>query len=194
VNLAETTLVGSSVTLVPLEARHAGPLAEVGLDPSIWEFTPARVTSAEEMARYVDDAIRARARGEALPFAILVTGEERIVGSTRLGNIAASHRRLEIGWTWVAPPWQRTRINTEAKFLLLRHGFEVMGANRIELKTDALNERSRRAILRIGGREEGTLREHMLTASGRFRDTVYYSILRSEWSAVASALRARLEK
>jgi len=99
---------------------------------------------------------------------------------------------VEIGWTWIAPPWQRTAINTEAKYLLLKHAFEKLGCIRVELKTDSLNERSRAAILRIGAREEGTFRNHMITSTGRFRHTVYFSILDSEWPEVKSRLQARL--
>lgn len=190
--MSEVTLTGASVALVPLRAGHAGPLADVGLDPSIWEFVPAAVRSREEMQNYVAAAIREREEGNAFPFAIVESTGGRIVGSTRFGNIVPEHRRLELGWTWVAPPWQRTRINTEAKFMLLRHAFEVLEANRVELKTDALNQRSRRAILRLGAKEEGILREHMVTATGRLRDTVYYSILRSEWGGIASALMEKI--
>jgi RimJ/RimL family protein N-acetyltransferase len=144
------------------------------------------------MADYVSAALRTRDEGTALPFVIVEAARGRVVGSTRFGNIAPEHRRLEIGWTWIARAWQRTSVNTEVKFIMLRHAFEVMGANRVELKTDALNERSRRAILRIGATEEGILREHMLTASGRYRNTVYYSILRSEWNDVFAALSKKL--
>src|SRR5207253_8485009 len=113
----------------------------------------------------------------------------RAIGSTRYGNIDRTHHRVVIGWTWLAREWQRTSMNTEAMYLLLRHAFETLGCIRVELKTDSLNSRSRAAILRIGAREEGTFRNHMLTASGRIRHTVYFSIVDSEWPAV----RARLE-
>jgi RimJ/RimL family protein N-acetyltransferase len=115
------------------------------------------------------------------------------VGSTRLANVEPAHRRAEIGWTWVAAPWQRTAVNTEAKLLLLGHAFDAMGCQRVELKTDALNARSRAAIARLGAVEEGTLRHHMITESGRVRDTVYFSILAGEWPAVRAGLEARLE-
>jgi RimJ/RimL family protein N-acetyltransferase len=109
-------------------------------------------------------------------------------------NIDAANRRVEIGATWLAQSWRRTAINTEAKYLMLRHAFETLGCIRVELKTDALNERSRAAILRIGAREEGTLRQHMLTWSGRLRDTVYFSIIDSEWPGVKASLEAKLKR
>jgi RimJ/RimL family protein N-acetyltransferase len=193
-NIMHVTLRGKAVTLVPLRANHAEALAAIGLDPALWDFTPSAIRTREEMEAYVATALRDQEAGNALPFVIMESLGGAIVGSTRFANIVPAHQRLEIGWTWVAQPWQRTRINTEAKFLLLRHAFERMGANRVELKTDALNVRSRRAILRIGAREEGVLREHMVTATGRLRDTVYFSILRSEWDGVSEALRRRIEE
>ncbi len=107
-------------------------------------------------------------------------------------NIDGPNRRVEIGATWIAKPWQRTAINTEAKYLMLRHAFETLGCIRVELKTDALNQKSRDAILRIGAKEEGTLRQHMITSTGRLRDSVYFSILDSEWPKVKADLEARL--
>jgi RimJ/RimL family protein N-acetyltransferase len=115
-----------------------------------------------------------------------------VVGSTRFGNIDLANRRLEIGWSWIAPPWQRSAINTEAKYLMLRHAFERLGCMRVEFKTDVLNIRSRQALLRIGAKEEGILRQHMITSSGRLRDTVYYSILDHEWPAIKGELERKL--
>ena len=117
-----------------------------------------------------------------------------VVGSTRLGALALAHRRAEIGWTWIARPWQRTAINTEAKLLMLRHAFGPLGCQRVELKTDARNERSRAAMRRIGAVEEGTLRKHMITARGHVRDTVYYSITDEEWPTVEARLVTRLAR
>ena len=131
-------------------------------------------------------------RTRALPFATVDRASGRAIGSTRYGNIERVHHRLEIGWTWVARQWQRSAINTEAKYLLLRHAFETLKCIRVELKTDSLNERSRAAILRIGAREEGTFRNHMITASGRIRHTVYFSILDSEWPDIKTRLESKL--
>lgn len=183
------TLTGAHVRLEPLTVAHVAALAAVGLDPAIWRWTLERVRSADDMRSYVDRALAAQAAGTALPFAVIDPSSGRAIGSTRYANIAVEHGRLEIGWTWYAPAWQRTAVNTEAKLLLLAHAFEALACERVEFKTDALNARSRAALRRIGAREEGTLRGHMATAAGRRRDTVYYAILRAEWPAV----RARLE-
>jgi RimJ/RimL family protein N-acetyltransferase len=144
------------------------------------------------MSGYIQTALEEQSRGVSLPFALIEKTSGRAIGSTRYGNIDRAHHRVEIGWTWVAPPWQRTGVNTEAKYLLLRHAFETLGCIRVELKTDSLNERSRNAILRIGAREEGTFRNHMITSSGRIRHTVYFSILDSEWLGVKSGLQSRM--
>ena len=187
------TLEGEYVRLEPLALAHVERLAAVGLDPELWRWTQYPVQSPEEMRAYVVAALAAQVQGSVLPFVLIEKQAMHVVGSTRFGNIDRANRRVEIGWTWVAPPWQRTPINTEAKYLLLRHAFEALRCIRVELKTDALNERSRRAILRIGATQEGILRQHMITASGRLRDTVYYSILDREWPDVSARLRAMLQ-
>ena len=184
------TLQGRHVRLEPLSLAHLDPLAEVGLDADLWRWTLARIESRDELRRYIEAALTLQQAGTALPFAIL--SGDRVVGSTRYHNIDRSNRRLEIGWTWVAKDWQRTPVNTEAKYLLLGHAFETLWCVRVEFKTDVLNERSRRALLRIGAIEEGTLRRHMLTESGRWRDSVYYSILDTEWPVVKQRLEEKL--
>ncbi len=178
--------------LEPLTSGHAAGLAEIGLDEDLWRWIPTSVRTAEEMSAYVQTALKEQADGSALPFALIEKTSGRVIGSTRYGNIERVHHRLEIGWTWVARAWQRTPINTEAKYLLLRHAFETLGCMRVELKTDSLNERSRAAIQRIGAREEGIFRNHMITSTGRVRHTVYYSIVDSEWPQVKSRLEAKL--
>ncbi len=185
-------LEGAHVRLEPLAPVHLQGLCAVGLDPELWQWTISRVGTPDEMRAYVEDALAFRAAGTGLAFAILERASGRVVGSTRYMNIATPDARLEIGATWVARAWQRTAVNTETKYLLLRHAFEELGFRRVELKTDALNARSRAAILRIGAVEEGTLRQHAVTATGRVRDTVYFSILSSEWPAVKARLEARL--
>jgi N-acetyltransferase len=187
------TLEGRSVRLEPLGASHHAALCEVGLDPELWRLIPYRVSTPDEMRDYIGSALEAQAAGTAIPFATVERASGRVVGSTRFMNIDAANRRVEIGATWIAKPWQRTTINTEAKYLMLRHAFETLGCIRVELKTDALNQRSRQAILRIGAREEGTLRQHMVTWSGRLRDSVYFSILDSEWAGVKAELEAKLK-
>lgn len=187
------TLEGNFARLEPLAQAHHASLCEIGLDPALWELIPYRVSTPQEMSLYIRSAREAQERGAALPFATIERASGQVAGSTRFMNIEAPHRRLEIGSTWLAPRWQRTAMNTEAKYLMLRHAFETLGAIRVELKTDELNRRSRAAILRLGAREEGILRNHMIVWSGRIRNTVYYSILDSEWPSVKTRLEERLK-
>ena len=185
-------LQGTHVRLEPLTLGHVEALWAVGRDSKIWQWSPAPVTTRAAMQAYVEAALEGQRQGHMLPFATMALPDEQVVGSTRFGNIVRAHRRVEIGWTWIAPPWQRTAVNTEAKWLMLRHAFEAWDCVRVELKTDRLNARSRAAIVRLGAQEEGTLRKHVVTASGRLRDTVYYSITDDEWPAVRAQLEARL--
>jgi RimJ/RimL family protein N-acetyltransferase len=185
-------LDGEHVRLEPLSLEHLDGLCAVGLDPDLWQWTAGRVDTRDEMRRYVENALERAAEGTAIPFATIERREGRVIGSTRFGSIAWEHRRVEIGWTWIARAWQRTAINTEAKYLMLRHAFETMGCVRVELKTDALNARSRAAILRIGATEEGVLRQHMITTGDRLRDTVYFSIIDGEWPRVRAHLESLL--
>ncbi len=189
-NLEPVVLEGRHARLVPMTPEHVPALWRAANDPEIWGWTSSQVHSEDDMRRYVDAALRAQAQGTALPFVTTVAESGEVVGSTRLAEVDAAHRRVEIGWTWLARAWQRTALNTEAKYLMLRHAFQTLGCMRVELKTDALNERSRAAILRIGARQEGILRKHMITESGRVRDTVYFSVIDDEWTAV----KARLEQ
>src|SRR6266849_5214648 len=190
--VAPVLLEGVHVRLEPLAKAHLTGLAEVGLDEELWRWIPTVVRTHEEMKAYIEMALDEQERGMSLPFAIVDKATGRAIGRTRYGNIDRAHHRVEIGWTWLAREWQRTAMNTEAKYLLLKHAFETLGCMRVELKTDSLNERSRAAILRIGAREEGIFRNHMITASGRIRHSVYYSIIDSEWPAVRAKLEAKL--
>ena len=140
------------------------------------------------MLDYIESGLATLRDGTGLPFVTVEKKSDRIVGSTRFGNYDPANRRIEIGWTWIAKPWQRTAVNTEAKYLMLSHAFEQLKCVRVELKTDVLNEPSRRAMLRIGAREEGVLRKHTLMWTGRYRDSIYYSILDDEWPEVKSRL------
>lgn len=187
------TLRGSIVQLEPMTAAHIDSLGEVGLEPELWRWGIAPLATLEDMRAYVMQALDEWRRGVSLPFVILAQSSGEVVGSTRYGNIDRGNRRLEIGWTWVTPAHQRTAVNTEAKLLLLTHAFERLGAHRVEFKTDALNQKSRNAILRIGAVEEGTFRKHIITASGRVRDSVYYSIIDSEWPVVKARLESKLQ-
>ena len=185
------TLRGRVVRLEPMGIDHVDALARVGLDAELWRWIPSPVRDARDMRAYVETALEERARGASMPFVIVGQAAGEVIGSTRYANIEPVHRRLEIGWTWLTASHQRTGANTEAKLLLLAHAFETLGANRVELKTDALNAKSRAAIARIGAVEEGTFRSHMVIPwQDRVRDTVYFSIIRSEWPRT----KARLER
>jgi RimJ/RimL family protein N-acetyltransferase len=186
------TLEGRYVRLEPLSKAHVPGLSEVGLDQELWRWITVPVTTPEEMAAYVNTALDERERGVSLPFVLIEKSSGRVIGCTRYGSIERVHHRVEIGWTWVATAWQRSAINTEAKYLLLLHAFETLGCVRVELKTDSLNEKSRSAILRIGAKEEGIFRNHMITSSGRLRHTVYFSILDSEWPGVKQRLEEKI--
>lgn len=190
--LDPVTLEGRHVRLVPMTRGHVPALWRAGSDPELWRWTTTRVHGEDDVRRYVEAALQAQAQGTALPFVTTHAATGEVVGSTRLANAEPAHRRVEIGWTWIARPWQRTALNTEAKYLMLRHAFESLGCVRVELKTDALNARSRAAILRIGAREEGVLRRHMITEEGRVRDTVYFSVIDDEWPRVKARLEALL--
>ncbi len=189
---APVTLEGERVRLVPLALEHTDALWDAGRDPEVWRIALSPMASRGGMRDYVRAALDEQRRGVSLPFATVLRVDGTVVGSTRFGNLSLENGRVEIGWTWVAPAWQRTFVNSEAKLLMLRHAFDVLGCSRVELKTDALNARSRVAILRLGAVEEGTLRRHTRTASGRLRDTVYFSILDDEWPRVRERLQTRL--
>jgi len=186
------TLEGRHVRLEPLLLAHHDRLCAVGLDAELWRWAQTTLATPADMRAYVETALTWQAQGTALPFAIVARANGKVVGSTRYANIERTDRRLEIGWTWIARAAQRTPVNTEAKYLLLRHAFEVLGCIRVEFKTDVLNERSRAALLRIGAKQEGVLRSHMITASGRVRDSVYFSIVAAEWPAVKAGLEEKL--
>jgi RimJ/RimL family protein N-acetyltransferase len=192
--IESVTLEGRAVRLEPLSQKHHPGLCEIGLEEDLWALVPYRVTTPEQMRTYIATALAAQAAGADLPFATTDIASGKSVGSTRFMNIDIGNQRVEIGSTFIGKPWQRTIVNTEAKYLMLRHAFETWNCLRVELKTDALNRRSREAILRIGAQEEGTLRHHMVTWSGRLRDTVYFSILRTEWPRVKANLELRLQR
>ncbi len=186
------TLEGKSVRLEPMRMDHSRALCQVGLDEAIWRWTPSRLKDESDVELHVSKALADQAAGKALPFVTIEAATGTVVGSTRFGNIDPVNRKAEIGWTWINPRWQRTAINTEGKLLMLTHAFEVWKCIRVELKTDANNERSRAAIARLGAVEEGTLRNHMIVESGRYRDSVYFSIIDSEWQTVKAGLASKL--
>ena len=188
------TLTGELVQLEPLSFDHVDGLSAVGLEPDLWRWTLERVTSRDEMQTWVEAALRAQGQGSQVPFAIVDRASKRAIGSTRYLSIEPDHHRLEIGYTWLAPAWQRTAANTECKLLLLTHAFEELGAHRVEFKTDSLNEASRAALLGIGATEEGIFRNHMLSQGGRKRHSAYYSVIDDEWPRVKEALLDRLRR
>lgn len=176
-------LEGQSVTLVPMELDHASSLWAVAQDDPIWEYMPLQPGTPVEMEQFVAHALSLRQAGDEFPFVIRDNAGE-IVGSTRYLDISPYNRRLEIGWTWLNPAVWRSRVNTECKYLLLNHAFETLGAHRVQLKTDLRNTRSQTAIERIGAQKEGVLRRHMVVRDGYIRDSVYFSVVDSEWPAV----------
>ena len=158
----------------------------------IWRYLPiAPPTSLEDMRAYVEDALKTAEAGSQVPFAIIHKETNQPIGSTRYLDIQRENSALEIGWTWIGKPWQRTAVNTQCKFQLLRHAFEDLGAIRVQLKTDGRNEQSQRAIERLGAKKEGVLRRSRRLWDGFVRDTVVYSILAEEWPAVREGLVSR---
>ena len=187
-------LESDRVRLETMRRDHLDALLKAGRYDELWRWTSTQATTMDGMSDYMDEALAAAEAGSALPFVTIDKAAGCIVGSTRFGNIDPRTRRVEIGWTWISPAYQRTYVNSDAKYLMLRHAFDVWGCVRVELKTDVLNQKSRAAMLRLGAVEEGILRRHMLTYSGRFRDSIYYSILSDEWPAVRARLEARGSK
>jgi len=187
-------LEGSVVRMAPLEREHESALWNVARDHAedIFRWISYRMQTAEDFHQFVETALAEKSRKESVVFVTVERSSGRIIGSTRFMNMDFKHRRVEIGSTWIAPAWQRTAVNTEAKYLMLRYAFETWGCVRVELKTDGLNVKSRNAIARIGGKQEGILRKHMITWTGRLRDDVYFSILDDEWPAVKADLERKL--
>ena len=185
-------LEGAIVRLEPLRRDHLDGLAEVALDPAIWRWMPVRPRDRVDLESWLERALATAAGGAELPFATLDRRTGRPIGSTRYLAIVPEHHRLEIGWTWLAPAWQRTGANREAKLLQLTHAFDALHANRVEFKTDSRNEASRAALLGIGATFEGVFRNHMVLPGGEIRHSAWYSIVREEWPEVRARLEARL--
>lgn len=187
----QPVLEGSRVRLEPLRPEHVGRLWAAAADPDTWRYMTFDVRSPEDLARWVEARRAPMATGRAMPFCQIDRATEQAVGSTSLFDIDPHNRRLEIGHTWLAERARRTGINREAKSLLLRYAFETLGMERVQLKTDARNERAQRAIEALGAAREGVLRRHDVLPDGHVRDAVVYSILRHEWPAVVTRLSAR---
>jgi N-acetyltransferase len=188
-------LQGTRVRMEPLSLeRHFEGLLEIGLDPELWRWTLNVCATRVDLSAYLREALNMQSEGNAIPFATVDQETGKVLGCTRFGNIEPKHRRVEIGWTWVGKEFQRSHVNTEAKYLMLRHAFETWGCVRVELKTNALNKKSRAAILRIGAKEEGILRKHATSDSGVVRDTVFFSITDDEWPGVKKRLEAMMKQ
>jgi len=180
------------LTLRPLSLADVPALCRAASDGELWEKKTTTVPRPEGFEAYVRKALELQEAGLALPFATVVNDGDRLVGSTRYMNIDAANHRVEIGTTWISQSWQRTFVNTHAKFLMLRHAFEVLGCIAVEIRTHSRNDQSRAAIERLGAKLDGILRRHMIMPDGHIRDTAVYSILRDEWSAVKDGLERRL--
>ena len=176
----------------PLSLAEVPALAKAAGDGELWEKKTTTVPRPEGFEAYVETALELQAAGLALPFTTVVNEGDRVVGSTRFMNIDAANHRVEIGTTWIAKSWQRTFVNTHAKFLMLRHAFETLGCIAVEIRTHARNDQSRAAIERLGAKLDGILRHHMIMPDGHIRDTAVYSIIRDEWPAVKAGLERRM--
>ena len=186
------TITGGHVRLEHLSQEHAHGLYNRGCYAADWQYMPRGCfVDLADTRQWIDEALAATAQ---LPFAIVETSKGKVVGSTRYLNIRPEHHGLEVGWTWLGQEWQRTAVNTETKLMLLTHAFERLGCVRVEFKTDARNERSQRALERIGATREGVLRNHMIVQGNHLRDSVYFSVIESEWLGVKQQLEERLER
>ena len=189
------TLTGEYVRLEPMSEEHIPALAEIGAGQNFWDFMLyGNINTIEDMHNWVLDILSRAENGTDLPYVAIHLASGRVAGATRYLNIMPKDRGLEIGGTWYGPEFQRTAVNTECKYLLLRHAFETLGCIRVQLKTDLRNERSQKAIERIGAVKEGILRNHMILPDGRYRDSVFYSILDTEWPQVKGHLEQMLER
>jgi len=188
------TLTGRFVRLEPLSETHVEALVEVAANKGIFRYFPMQIDTADEVRAYLGHCLAGLKFGDTITFATISLAEDRPVGTTTFLAIDRANRRLEIGGTWLAPDWQRTACNTEAKYLQMRHAFEDLGAVRVEFKTDSLNERSRAALTRIGAVEEGTMRNHIIVPGPRHRHSVYFSVIDSEWPSVKARLEEMLAK
>ena len=186
-------LRGKHVRLEPLNEAHIPGLAKIGVGQDFWDFMLyGNMDTQADMADWVRYILSLAEKGGDLPFAVIHLASGRVAGATRYLNIMPHDRGLEIGGTWYGPEFQRTPVNTECKYLLLKHAFETLGCIRVQLKTDLRNERSQKAIERIGAKKEGVLRNHMILPDGRIRHSVYYSILDSEWPDVKKRLEEKM--
>jgi N-acetyltransferase len=186
------TLQGRLVRLEPLEERHIDGLMRAGSSPELWHWTVEYNDTPEKLRDYLDAAFRARDDGSQIPFVTISQADDRVIGSTRYLNIDRANYRLEIGYVWVEPAWQRAGANLDATLLQYTHAFETLGCRRVEFKTDSLNHKARNALLGMGTQFEGIFRNHMISQGGRMRHSAYYSIIDTEWPEVKPMLEARV--
>jgi RimJ/RimL family protein N-acetyltransferase len=183
-------LENDRVSITPLMEADFDTLQTIAFHPRIWKVGMSNLTAPGHLKAYIETAVTEKTRRLSYPFLIFDKQQGRVAGSTRFGNISFEHKRLEIGWTWLHPDFQGTGLNKACKFLLLQFAFEKMMFHRVEIKTDAINHQSRKAILKIGAKEEGIFRKHQITSEGRTRDTAYYSIIDEEWPAIKASVFA----
>ncbi len=189
-----TILRGEYIHLVPLRQEHLGDLELCAADPRIWEHYLFDCSQHEVFQREMKRAFQERDAARQFPFVVQRAEDSSIIGSTRFLDLQAEHRKLEIGWTWLVPSVWSSVVNIEAKLLLLSFCFGELGVQRVYLKTDANNKRSRRAIEKLGAQFEGILRKDMIRDNGTSRDSAYYSILDDEWPHVHAGLRLRMDR
>lgn len=187
-------LTGSSIALVPLEESHREELRKALHHPEIWEYTWRKISSEKDLDEIISLALEQKKQGTHIPFTILEKVSGKVIGTTRIGDIDVTNRNAEIGWTWLSPAYWRTRINTECKYLLLQYCFEHAEAIRVQFSVSGRNERSQKALERIGAKKEGVFRKHRIKSDGSVHDNVFYSILDTEWSEVREKLKHLLER
>ncbi|MFK7934845.1 MAG: GNAT family N-acetyltransferase [Saprospiraceae bacterium] len=192
--LSPTTLRGKKVTLRPLQLSDKPALLTAAADGDLWDIWYTSVPNTERVDAYLNTALAEHVRGEGIPFVVINNDTKKVIGTTRLCNADTKNRRLEIGYTWYAKSYQRTGVNTECKHLLLQYAFEQLNCIAVIFRTNWHNHPSRRAILRLGAKQDGVLRNHRIDADGSYRDTVVFSIIESEWKGVKKALRFMMEK
>jgi len=178
------TLENKAVLLRHIVKEDFELFKEIAFDDNIWKYFTSNVSNEADLHFFIDEAIQQRDAGARVPFTIVDKSSGKVIGSTSYGNISPVHQRVEVGWTWVSPKFQKTGLNRNCKFLLMKYVFENMQWMRLEFKTDVLNEQARKGLLGAGATEEGVLRSHTLMPFNRRRDTIYYSVLASEWSEV----------
>lgn len=185
---SEIILQNQRAKLTPLKESDLHELAKVAYEPSIWQLGMSNIKEKKDLKEYIDIAIKERSSGISYPFLIFDRQTNSVAGSTRYGNISFPNKRLEIGWTWIHPKHQGTGLNKACKFLLLQFAFETLRFNRVELKTDILNQQSQKAMRKIGAKEEGVFRSHSITSGGRIRDSIFFSIIKDEWPGIKSSI------